>query len=89
MKLKKIITRNYRAAKRRGQISDETTLDEMLGKLQEEVTELMEAYRETGNLDEEELSDVALVCFTIAKHNNIDLKEAMAKKTDYNLYRTD
>ena len=43
-----------------------------------------------GNkFDEKELADVALVCFTMAKHFNIDLIKVMEEKMLYNEIRKD
>lgn len=75
-----ITHRNYEATKRRGLIDDQTTKYDFYDKLVEEVIE----YGESDLKDEEELADIALVCFAMAEHYGIDLIEEMRKKTEFN-----
>lgn len=88
MTIQEIIDRNYTATVRRGQITDKTSAYEFTSKINEENNELDESIYNCGKLfDENELADVALVCFAMAKHYNIDLIKVMGEKMLYNEIR--
>lgn len=89
MNIQEIIDRNYTATKRRGQIMTFTLAHEFIEKLFEEAYELDYSTKIDNSFDEKELADVALVCFSMAKHFNIDLIEAMKEKMLYNEKRID
>lgn len=89
-----LITRNYNAQIRRGQINDETNAYEFIEKIDEEVEELnmsihklQEKFKD--GLDSKELADIILVCFSMAKHFNIDIMQVLSEKVDYNEKRVD
>lgn len=87
--MQKIIGDNYQSIVDRGFITPNTTLFEFLDKLEEEVEELnKEALisKEWSNLPEE-LADVILVCFNMAKHFNIDIEQELKNKIRINEYR--
>ena len=87
--MKKLINDNYKSIVDRGLISPTTTLFEFLDKLDEEVKELeKEALRpkQYSNLNEE-LADVIMVCFNMAKHYNIDIKQEIKNKIKINKQR--
>ena len=84
-----IISANYQSIVDRGFITPTTTLFEFLDKLDEEVEELnKEALisQEWSNLPEE-LADVILVCFNLAKHFDIDIEQELKNKIRINEYR--
>lgn len=58
-----------------------------LAKLQEEVNELLDAYKQTGYIDTYELADVAIVLFVMADYNYIDLEDAMLEKAHMDVKR--
>ena len=89
MTLPEIIDLNYRATCKRKQITEYTRLGDMLDKAQEELNELREALSSGRGLDRKELADLALVCFTIAKHHGFDLIPEMEEKAKFNLIRED
>lgn len=87
--MQKIIGDNYQSIVDRGFITPTTTLFQFLDKLDEEVEELnKEALisKEWSNLPEE-LADVILVCFNMAKHFNIDIEQELKNKIRINEYR--
>lgn len=84
-KLTEITRRNYQATRRRGLITDETTYDDFIAKMREEVDEL-DADSETNAWSE--LADITLVCFAMAEHYGIDLIDEMRKKTEFNEVRS-
>ena len=87
MTIHEIIDRNYAATVRRGQIVSFTQAHEFIEKLFEEVYELDYSTKIDNSFDENELADVALVCFAMAKHYNIDLIKVMGEKMLYNEIR--
>jgi len=87
--MQELIGDNYQSIVDRGFITPTTTLFEFLDKLDEEVEELnKEALisQEWSNLPEE-LADVILVCFNMAKHFNIDIEQELKNKIRINEYR--
>lgn len=89
MKIEEIIERNYKATVKRGQINKFTTAADIVEKLFEEVYELDYSTKIDNYFDEKELADVVLVCFTMAKHFDINLIEAMKEKMLFNEQRKD
>ena len=84
-----VVNRNYFANVKRLKISDKTTVRDFLGKIHEEVGELIESWDGCDSFDKVELADVTLVCFSMAKHFDINLVDEMAKKTKVNEKRND
>jgi len=84
-----VVDRNYFANFKRLQISDKTTVREWLGKIHEEVGELIESWDGCDSFDKVELADVTLVCFSMAKHFGINLIDEMQKKMKVNEKRND
>jgi len=82
-----ITNRNYEATKRRGLITNSTSMFEFVNKMHEEVNELHDSYN-TARIrcifDPSVLADITLVCFAMAEHYGIDLIEEMRKKTEFN-----
>ena len=79
-----VVDRNYFANIRRGKISDKTNARVFIAKIHEEVGELIESWDGCDSFDKVELADVALVCFSMAKHFGVDLQKEMEKKMTYN-----
>ena len=84
-----VVDRNYFANVRRGEISDKTTVRDCLSKIYEEVGELIESFDGDDSFDKIELADVTLVCFSMAKHFDINLVDEMEKKMKVNEKRND
>ena len=84
-----VVGRNYFANVKRLKISDKTTVREWLGKIHEEVGELIESWDGCDSFDKVELADVTLVCFSMAKHFDINLVDEMQKKMKVNEKRND
>ena len=84
-----VVGRNYFANVKRLKISDKTTVREWLGKIHEEVGELIESWDGDDSFDKVELADVTLVCFSMAKHFGINLVDEMEKKMKVNEKRND
>ena len=84
-----VVDRNYFANVRRLKISDKTTVRDFLGKIHEEVGELIESWDGCDSFDKVELADVTLVCFSMAKHFDINLIDEMQKKMKVNEKRND
>ena len=89
MTIQEITDRNYAATVRRGQITRNTIADDLVKKIDEENVELWGSVISDTLFDPSELADVALVCFAMAKHFDIDLIEAMKEKMLYNETRID
>lgn len=87
MNLKEIQIRNYKATVKRGLISQNTTFEDFINKLEEEVNELNLSELPFVNevnvpfFDERELADVVLVCLAMAKHYNVDILKELENKT--------
>jgi NTP pyrophosphatase (non-canonical NTP hydrolase) len=93
LSLSEIIERNYNAQIKRGTITPETTIEQFLAKLREEIYELYDSWLlatpKIKTFDPKELADITLVCFAMAKHYNIDLLKVMEEKTIFNENRED
>lgn len=92
--IQQLIDRNYAAQVRRGQITPETNAYEFIEKIDEEVEELnvsifrlQEKFQD--GLDDKELIDIMLVCFSMAKHFGIDWQQVMKDKVEFNETRED
>lgn len=79
--MKYIIEENYKSIVKRGLITDDTTPQQFIDKIYEEVLEFEE------KLDPEELADIILVCLNIAKHFDIDIENELLKKIEINKNR--
>jgi len=79
--MKELIESNYASIIKRGLITDKTTLNDFLNKLDEEVNEFKEDNRPY------ELADIILVCLNIARHYNIDIEKELIKKIQINNLR--
>jgi len=92
--MKELIQKNYDSIVKRGLITPNTTKDEFVDKLFEEVAEFEEVanelcfteYPENDNFNEE-LADIILVCLNIAKHYKIDIESELKKKIEVNSKR--
>ena len=90
MTIQEITDRNYSATVKRGQITDKTNSRDFIRKIDEETEELLLSnYNSDDSFDIKELADITLVCFSMAKHYNINLVEAMEEKMLYNETRID
>lgn len=94
MEIQEISKRNYEATKKRGLINENTTFEDFISKLKEEVNELEMSELpfnslSVGDFDERELADIALVCFAMAEFYSIDLLKLMEDKAIYNENRKD
>ena len=90
--IQQLIDRNYAAQIKRGQITPETDLSDCIDKIREEFKELVYSYGcDCGveNIDEKELIDIMLVCFSMAKHFAIDWQQVMKNKVEFNETRED
>lgn len=92
--IESLIERNYNAQIRRGQITPEVNAYEFIEKIDEEVEELnmsihklQEKFKD--GFDPKELADIILVCFSMAKHFNIDIMQILSEKVAYNEKRED
>lgn len=79
--MKELIESNYATIIKRGLITDKTTLNDFLNKLDEEVNEFKE------DNSPEELADIILVCLNIARHYDIDIEKELIKKIQINNFR--
>ena len=79
-----VVDRNYFANIKRGKISDKTNAGVLIAKIHEEVGELIESWDGCDGFDKVELADVTLVCFSMAKHFDINLIDEMQKKMKVN-----
>ena len=84
-----VVDRNYFANVKRLKISDKTNVRDFLAKIHEEVGELIESWDGCDSFDKVELADVTLVCFSMAKHFDINLIDEMQKKMKVNEKRND
>ena len=97
--LNEIIEQNYKSIKARNLINENTTLQDFIDKLFEEVREVDEVVNPTCEycdytIEEvnrndliEELADVILVCLNFAKHYNLDIEKALKDKIQVNFER--
>lgn len=86
--MKRLIQDNYDSIVKRGLITHQTTKEDFLNKLFEEVGEFEEVFVEHGMIDAEELADIILVCLNISKHYNIDIEKEMKGKISVNFNRS-
>ena len=74
-----LIERNYKATRKRGQITNKTTVKDFIVKLKEEIKELEDSFDEAENsYDCFEVVDCFLVCASMIRHH--DLFSAVEKK---------
>ncbi len=85
--LYKLINDNYDSIVKRGLITSQTTKEDFINKLNEEISEFIHEYNERGVIDPEELSDIILVCFNMAKHYDINIEEELKNKIKTNFKR--
>jgi hypothetical protein len=67
-------------------------LSVFIHKIDEEVKEFKNSYTNDGyyeDIDDKELIDIMLVCFSMAKHFGIDWQKVMIEKVEYNETRED
>ena len=81
--MKDIIEQNYNSIVKRGKINSDTTWQEFIDKIDEEVDEFKESN------DPEDLADIILVCLNLAKHFDIDIEKELRNKISKNFERTD
>ena len=89
MEINEIIERNYKATIKRGKIDENTNFCDFIDKIEEEKEELLHSYYNYDQFDKSELADLVLVCFSMAKHFDIDIIEAIKEKTIFNENRKD
>lgn len=92
MNLKELITRNYNATVRRGQMSNKTTVTDFLNKIDEEVAELKDGRKTCSNIypfDPLEAIDIILVNATMLHHYGFDVESLLTKKVEINETRKD
>ena len=90
--IQQLIDRNYAAQVKRGQITMKTDLSDFLDKIVEEVKEFKNSYTNDGyfeDIDDKELIDIMLVCFSMAKHFGIDWQQVITDKVEFNEKRED
>lgn len=81
-----LIKDNYISIVERGLINSETTIQDFIDKLDEEVKELKESF--TNNESTEyEMADVILVVLNFAHHFGIDIEKAIKFKIEINKKR--
>jgi NTP pyrophosphatase (non-canonical NTP hydrolase) len=82
MDIKELTERNYAATVRRELISDKTKFRDFSLKILEEYAEIVEA-RYSKKMGEE-IADLIIVGFCMAKHYEIDIQKELDKKTLFN-----
>ena len=82
--MKNLIESNYQSILKRGLIIENTTSLDFIMKLEEEVQEFIEAEKFGLENENEELADIILVCFNIAKHYDIDIEKELKNKIEIN-----
>ena len=85
--MKNLIESNYQSILKRGLINENTTSLDFIMKLEEEVQEFIEAEKFGLENENEELADIILVCFNIAKHYDIDIEKELKNKIEINKKR--
>ena len=85
--MKSIIINNYDSIVKRGLINSETSKEDFINKLFEEIGELEEYYILNNKLDFEELADIILVCLNCAYHYNVDIEKELKNKIQKNYKR--
>ena len=84
MNLKELITRNYNATVRRGQISNKSTVTDFLNKIDEEVEELKDSRKTCSSIypfDPLEAIDIILVNATMLHYYGFDIESLLTKKS--------
>ena len=76
----------YDCAVKRGKITPQTTRKQFLEAIASELLELADY---TPQLQQSELADIALVCYSMAQHYGFQLDQAIENKHEYNLTRKD
>lgn len=82
--MNRIIEENYNSIVKRGLINSNTSKTDFIMKLEEEVQEYIEAVKFKLTNENEELSDIILVCLNIAKHFNINIEQELKNKIQIN-----
>ena len=85
--LKQLIEQNYQSIKDRGMIDKQTTFDDFLIKLDEEMWELLDEYENTQKVNGEELADCILVLLNMARRYGIDIISELKMKVVINQQR--
>jgi uncharacterized protein YabN with tetrapyrrole methylase and pyrophosphatase domain len=86
--MKKIIEFNYQSTVNRGLINEDTTIDEFINKIKEEESEMIdESYNVESDLFANELADLIMVCFNIARHYKIDIERHILNNILKNMKR--
>lgn len=97
--MKELIKQNYEVTRKRGLITDKTTIVEFYDKIAEEINELFYTFANKDNTlkpiyikDEfnNELADIILVCMNLFYHNGhsyYDIKNILEKKIEINRKR--
>lgn len=85
--MQKIIEDNYKSTVNRGLITNRTTTRDFILKLNEEVQEFKDFYRQTTKIDPLEVADIILVCLNLCKHNDIDIEKHLTEKIKINQNR--
>lgn len=76
----------YDCAVKRGKITRQTTRKQFLEAIASELLELADY---TPQLQQSELADIVLVCYSMAEHYGFQLDQATKNKHEYNLTRKD
>ena len=76
----------YDCAVKRGKITKQTTRKQFLEAIASELLELADY---TPQLQQSELADIALVCYSMAQHYGFQLDQAIENKHKINLTRKD
>ena len=76
----------YDCAVKRGKITPQTTRKQFLEAIASELLELADYMPQ---LQQSELADIVLICYSMAEHRGIPLDEAIEHKHEYNLTRKD
>ena len=82
-----LIKKNYESIVSRGLIDRSTPPRAFVMKLEEEVQEFIDAFKNEGTNEREELADVILVCLNIAAHYGWDIESELFKKVAINEQR--
>jgi NTP pyrophosphatase (non-canonical NTP hydrolase) len=76
----------YECAVKRGKITKHTTRKQFLDAIASELLELADY---TPQLQQSELADIVLVCYSMAEHYGFKLDQAIENKHEFNLTRKD
>lgn len=82
-----LVKKNYESIVSRGFIDRSTPPRAFVMKLEEEVQEFIDAFKNAGANEREELADVILVCLNIAAHYGWDIESELFKKVAINEQR--